>query len=770
MEEFSCYVCKTVFYSIETDFGIYDVFTNDKISGFNSIQIDFDSQLNVYYTTILGNIGQLEQGIKYKVKGVCQENAKFNKKQYNVKRISPIKPYSKEEQVKFLKSIVSENIADNIIKECPNFLELIIKNKENEIDLSKIKGVGKTRLTTIKNKISRTFDNRELITLLSPYNLSANMVKRISGLSANTEELVKQIKANPYILTKINGISFKKADNIALKMNPSLEVSYLRTNAFIKQLLLDTSTKEGHTYLLTKYVYKECMEYMSENKEFLLEILRSQPNEYHFQIINGQKTIGLKSLFDSEKNIANQISLLKKSENTFKQDIDYINQKNIEIENKQGFEFTDEQKSGIISILQNNVSFVMGYAGTGKSSITNAVLSILEENKYNIAQCCISGKASLRLKELNGINSFTIHRLLGLGIEDITRFNQDNPLPYDVLLIDEASMIGLSLFNMLLMACKVGTKLIIIGDSRQLDAIGTGCVFKDLLESNQFNLIHLTKVHRQAQKSGILTDSIKIRNNKFIKPITYIGVEQRGEIKDFILNVYENKEDTLKHIIQQFNSLYKKYDINDIQIIVPMKINGSASVYTTNNAIQHIANPIDKNKQSVNLQVDKKPFVIQIGDKIRNTKNIYKVIELEKTENNDYKTIGRTALFNGNLGIVLGFKTIDEEKCMIVDYEGIGILAVPESHYKYNTLLGYAITCHAFQGSQSKAVIIGMDTSSYILLSSGWLYTAITRAIEKCFLNCNPKALYHATKTNKVVMKQTYLPTILNELKDKKEK
>lgn len=770
MEEFSCYVCKTVFYSIETDFGIYDVFTNDKISGFNSVQIDFNSQLNVYYTTILGNIGQLEQGIKYKVKGTCQENTKFKKKQYNVKYISPIRPYNKEEQVNFLKSIVSESIVDNIIKECPNFLDLITENRESEIDLSKIKGIGKTKLTTIKNKISRTFDNRELIALLFPYNISVNMVKRISGLSANTEELVKQIKSNPYILTDVNGIGFKKADSIALKMNPNLEKSYLRTNAFIKHILLDNAINNGHTYLLTKHVYKECMEYMSENKEFLLEILRSQPDEYHFKIIDRQKTIGLKYLFDSEKNIANQIHLLDSAENKFNKSVDEINQKIIEIEKKQGFEFTDEQKSGIISILQNNVSFVMGYAGTGKSSITNAVLSILKESDCKIAQCCLSGKASLRLKELNGFDSFTIHRLLKLNTDDIIKFNPDISIPYDVLLIDEASMIGLSLFNILLMALEVGTKVIIIGDSGQLDSIGTGCVFKDLLDSNQFNLIHLTKVHRQAQKSGILTDSIRIRSNQLIKPINYIGIEQRGEIKDFILNVYKNKEDTLRYIIQQFNSLYKKYDINDIQIIVPMKINGSASVYTTNNAIQHIVNPIDKNKQSVNLQVDKKPFVVQVGDKVRNTKNIYKVIELEKTENNDYKTIGETALFNGNLGIVLGFKTIDEEKCIIVNYEGIGILAVPESHYKYNTLLGYAITCHAFQGSQSKAVIIGMDTSSYILLSSGWLYTAITRAIEKCFLNCNPKALYHATKTNKVIMKQTYLSTILNELKDKKEK
>lgn len=774
VEKFECYVEDILYHSPNTQFGIYKVCTKDNISGANQRtnvkkeEIDTDdkafdteAQETISYTTIKGNLGLLHIGTQHIVSGVSNFDPKYHSYTYDINYIQSIKPNTQESSMTFLKSIISPSRAKMCLDAYPNFVRLIIDGKEDEIDLSKIKGVKEKTFENIKNRVKNAFEAMELINFLAPYNITLKMINKISELSSDPKSIIKQIKSDPYVLTKIKGIGFIKADGIALSINPSLKASKVRALAYMKHVLQEAANNEGHTKILQSKMISECNSFMYENRQFIIEIIREQDRAFHFQTINGKTYIGLKKFYTQESRIAKKLLDIRDfPNNTEKKDSVYYYDKLQKIEKQQGFVFTDEQREGVISVLSSNVSLIVGYAGTGKSSLTNAVLNILKEEGKTIAQCCLSGRAALRLNEVNGFPSYTIHRLLSLKDED-TELMEDSFLDQDVILVDEASMIGLNLFYMLLMAVKPSTKIIIIGDTGQLDAIGVGCVFKDIIDSKKFNLIHLTKVHRQAQKSAILMDSISIRNNQHIKDVDFTGVEVRGVNKDFILNVYENKDDTLTYIVKQFENVIQKYPIEDIQIIVPMKLTGSASVYSTNNAIQKIYNPRNKEKKGVDLSIDKKPFVVQVGDRVRNTLNLYEVTEMD--ENMNLKS-DSTAVFNGNIGTVIDFLTIDKEKCMIVNFDGIGIVAIPASHYKKHILLGYAITCHAFQGSQNKVIIIGMDTSSYIMLSSGWLYTAITRAVSKCFLNCTPRALHHATKTNKIILKQTFLPTLFDKL------
>jgi len=416
-----------------------------------------------------------------------------------------------------------------------------------------------------------------------------------------------------------------------------------------------------------------------------------------------------------------------------------------------GYEYCFRVPSEKLILRRNHKIFITG--NCGKTSTVNAILTVLDGN-YPFAQTALSGRAAAKMAEVTGEDGCTIHRLLGSDSNTFA-YNSNNQLPYDIIIVDEISMIDSKLFLYLLRAIKTGSKVILLGDHGQLESIGSGNVAYDILHSTEIPTVILTEIYRQALSSAIITESRKIRNGVQIISKDYCGIESRGEKKDFIIDCYNDKTNTFYKIMQHFSKEYIKYDNPlDIQILSPVKTRGDASIYKLNIAVQQFIHPLNSKKEHFLTYFEGEPYTIQIGDKVINTKNNYKT---------------NPPIFNGNIGIVediIKEDQIQEDGSkihvdqVIIDFIGIGRVKLNKDAYS-GLVLGYAITVHKFQGSSAKVVIIGIDSSAFMMLSRELLYTAITRAEEKCILVAQNSALRYGTSKEQVNKKQTYLQECL---------
>ena len=426
-----------------------------------------------------------------------------------------------------------------------------------------------------------------------------------------------------------------------------------------------------------------------------------------------------------------------------------------------GYKYCFTVPSNMLVLRRNNKIFITG--NSGKSSIVAGMLEIL--GGYSFSQCALSGRAAARMTEITNVTGYTIHRLLGFVPGEGFTFNKDNPLYEDIIIVDEVSMIGGYLFYSLIQAIKDGAKLIMLADIGQLESIGVLNVACDIINSEKIPVVKLDKIHRQAQKSAIITESIKVRNGIQLFPQDYNGVEIRGELQDLELEVYLNKEKTAQKIIQKFKEhLSKVDDILDIQVILPMKTTGNASTFHINKELQSICNPYNPSMKEIEIKYKKDlTYKIRTGDKVMNVRNNYKTLpnvnlddDMFFDELESYESPECVPIFNGNIGIV---KDI-QPSYMIIDFNTIGEIIVPNKHWRYIEL-GYAVTCHKYQGSQSKVIIIGIDFRAYSLLTKEWIYTALTRAQEYCVLCAENKALRYAITQNGVSNKKSHLKDIL---------
>ena len=421
---------------------------------------------------------------------------------------------------------------------------------------------------------------------------------------------------------------------------------------------------------------------------------------------------------------------------------------------KQGFEFTDEQLDGIYKVLNQNVSVIVGLAGTGKSSLIKGIYDIIYNNTTDvIRQCAFSGQASKRIAEATGYESSTIHRLLGFQGDGFV-YKEDNPLDVDMVIIDEISMVGLELFWSLIQAIPNGSKLIMLGDNGQLPPIGIGNLLSNLMDSNKIPIIELTKIHRQAKKSAIITTSQKVRHKEIMFKESLDTDQVLGELQDLHFCLREDKTLLYDLVIDTFKQELQKYkDIRDVQIIVAQNDRIKLSRMKINKAIQNMINP-KKNKFTREISFEatknKSDYCIREGDKIINRKNHYSV----RTPDDNV-----TNIFNGSMGIV---KEIHKKYC-IIDFYDEGEVIIPKEKYA-GLELAYAITCHSSQGSQFKDVIVAFDNSSYVMLSNEWLYTAITRAKSMAHIIAEPKSFNTCIYKNAIDDRKTFLVQIFQEI------
>ena len=668
-----------------------------------------------------------------------------------------------------MKNVLNENLVDKLFDEYDDVIKLL---EERDVkSLMKIKGIGNQVALKMIDEYEESKDYSSIYMELGQLGLTHTFIKKLVDFYHSPDTVIDVVRNNPYDLVRVDGVGFKKADEVACKVGIG-QYDIRRIKGFLLHHLNEQG-EAGKSYLNYQELMKALYDTLGFVPEEVVNATAKQmiDNEDVVVLENGTK-IALKRFYDLEKNIMNEllrlqigrIKVIESDSNEFESELhkDYIpksfNIGNWEtiiqrVEEKQGFTFTDEQKAAIKLSLDNHVMALTGLAGAGKTSTANGICSLYDN--YNILACALSGKASVRITEATGLPASTIHRALGYQNGQFM-FNKDNKLAVDIVLIDEATMINGTLFLSLLEAIPTGAKVIIMGDVQQLTPIGNCQVFADILDSNVLPVVKLTKPHRQALMSGIIPTSIKVANQEQIFGNNFEGNEILGELKDMELDITSSKESMSDTIINHFQTEMAKYnDIMEVQVCVPMRLKGELSCYNLNTKIQNIYNPKFNDSKEIEILLtkkneDTKKYFIRVGDKVLNTKNNYKCTNVEGDT---------TPVFNGNIGIV---KEIEDNGYCTIDFVGIGEVVFSKTDSK-NLELAYACTVHKMQGSGFTSTIVGMDTGSFIMNNSELLYTAITRAKKYCVLVGNNYAISKAIQTKEVKTKQTFLRDMLLE-------
>lgn len=725
---------------------------------------------DLYSIKLKGNTCTLEYGTTYKVFCKLSESHEIYGDTYELVYISKcIDISSKDKQKEFLKNVLNENLVDKLFDEYDDVIKLL---EERDVkSLMKIKGIGNQVALKMIDEYEESKDYSSIYMELGQLGLTHTFIKKLVDFYHSPDTVIDVVRNNPYDLVRVDGVGFKKADEVACKVGIG-QYDIRRIKGFLLHHLNEQG-EAGKSYLNYQELMKALYDTLGFVPEEVVNATAKQmiDNEDVVVLENGTK-IALKRFYDLEKNIMNEllrlqigrIKVIESDSNEFESELhkDYIpksfNIGNWEtiiqrVEEEQGFTFTDEQKAAIKLSLDNHVMALTGLAGAGKTSTANGICSLYDN--YNILACALSGKASVRITEATGLPASTIHRALGYQNGQFM-FNKDNKLAVDIVLIDEATMINGTLFLSLLEAIPTGAKVIIMGDVQQLTPIGNCQVFADILDSNVLPVVKLTKPHRQALMSGIIPTSIKVANQEQIFGNSFEGNEILGELKDMELDITSSKESMSDTIINHFQTEMVKYnDIMEVQVCVPMRLKGELSCYNLNTKIQNIYNPKFNDSKEIEILLEKKnedtkKYLIRVGDKVLNTKNNYKCVNVEGDT---------TPVFNGNIGIV---KEIEDNGYCTIDFVGIGEVVFSKTDSK-NLELAYACTVHKMQGSGFTSTIVGMDTSSFIMNNSELLYTAITRAKKYCVLVGNNYAISKAIQTKEVKTKQTFLRDMLLE-------
>lgn len=735
------------FYNEDSSWGVFNFMTNDDIPELKIYKDPFDKDTTPQMmSTIAGKMQKLYLGSEYNVTATLEYNAKYESWQYVPISITANTPKDYAAQLLFLKSMINESVAENLLKAYPNVVEEVVSGKRDIIDYDKVKGVREYTWNRIKEKIIDNYVVSDIIVMLQPLGVTYTMIKKLLQDTPNPSLLKQELEENPYIMTRIKGLGFRRIDDLALKLKPELKCSMYRLVAFVNYYLKDIGEQNGHTWITIDVLKDSISNYVPECLEYLELMLSS--NKFLYQ---EDEKIGLKTY----RNIEENIFQILKDKTSYNNPKFYFTNAEIETsiiqaEKENGFEYTKEQRKSIYDALQTNVAVISGKAGTGKTSISRAILNAYKNKEMSISAMALSAKAAQRISEATGLPATTIHR--GLGAKGLTKFtyNHDIPLPTDVVFIDESSMINARLFYDLVLAVGDNTRIILSGDHMQLPPLGYGCIFSDILNrSDIFTSIQLTKVMRQAEKSGILSDANLIRDG--INPIKSPDLKIiHGELQDMYYMFRSNRE-SIQHIaIKTFLKSIETDGLDEVIIATPRKQDCINSANEINKIIQ-------EELVGSNKYIDKTYVKFHLGAKVRQTVNNY-----EKN------------IFNGEIGYITDIYKMKEgtkqEEYCDVTFKDLRTGENKIITYRKNELdqldLSYAMTVHALQGSGYKTVIGMIDNTHYSLLDTCLLYTLITRAKQRCLLLAEPDAFLKCLRTNNNITRQTWLK-LINIEKDK---
>lgn len=583
--------------------------------------------------------------------------------------------------------------------------------------LSEIKGITERKAISIATQMSERHELRNVVMFLQKYGISNSMAIKLY------DEYGSQIKSiilnNPYKLAReVNGIGFKRADEIAAKTGVKLD-SEFRIQCGIIHCLKEAST-DGHTYLPREELIRSAYELLGVCESDIERQLDELKIERQLIEVKSEDRLNiyLSEYYQIEKNCA--VKLLTLTRYSDKISASELDREIKSIESELDIELHDLQREAVVKALSEGLFILTGGPGTGKTTTIKSIISGLERRNLRFVLAAPTGRAAKRMSETTGYEASTIHRLLSIKHNPEERadayfeMNEDNPLDVDAVIIDEASMVDIFLFNSLLKAISPGCKLIIVGDSNQLPSVGPGQVLKDMLDSGVCPNVELKYIFRQSNESHIVTYAHMINNGEQIDFTT--------KYEDFFLLKRDNYEEIRQALLYLIcEKLPKHFNTSpmQIQVLTPMK-KGALGVWELNRILQECINPPSDKK----VELEYGENIFRVGDKVMQTKNNYDM------EWNIMSTYGISAqrgkgVFNGDIGII---DHINKPSRLIRITFDDG----REAEYSYETLeeleLAYAITIHKSQGSEYPVVIMPLLGGPRSLLYRNLLYTGVTRA------------------------------------------
>lgn len=690
---------------------------------------------------ICGELQDLITDVEYEIEAT-EQDTKYGVS-YKVVKIKRDEPTTKEETYAFLREILTANQAETIINNYPDIITIVKENKTNEIDVSKLKGIGNKSLEKIKNKIIENFYLMDLVTEFGGI-LSLSMLRKIYERYSSVELLKKKLKTEPYSsLTRVSGIGFKKADAIVLQLQKEnvLDFGYdVKTSPdrclSCMLYLLEENENSGHTLMNLQDLRSQCLKLTPECVDHFVDVIKDDNIYYTKETM----CVALKKTYEDEKYIANSIkyglSINRKWDYNWKQ-----------YQNKGEYNLSDEQIELLHSVCDNNIVILTGGAGMGKSASTKMLIQMLEDNDKTFMLAAPTGKSAKVLKDFSKTDAKTIHRALAFNPKTGWGYNKDFKIDCDVFLIDELSMVSVELMTHVIDAIDFNkTKLVMIGDPNQLPSVQSGNILHDFLASRIIPVVRLTKVFRYGS-GGILTAATDIINgNKYI-PDNNSKVISLGDDGGYTFIKSDDKS-----IINEAVALYKKlitvgmngyvYKPEEIAVLTAYN-KGDYGATVLNNYLQRIAN---KNYGS-ELCCKHGETTYYLGDIVMQRANNY---EMQVYEEEDEAFVA-----NGECSKI----SLIDKNFMVSDFDDIRIRYNRED--LSDLALSYSYTIHRSQGSTIKVVIVISPRSHIYMNTMNLLYVAVTRASDKCFHFGLPSTINMAIKKKENFNRKTFMRTML---------
>ena len=724
---------------LELKGSVEDIIFRNKSNGYSVLTLYCDG----IALTAVGSISDVSIGDELRLIGVWKNNPNYGE-QFAFDYYEHQLPSGSAAIFKYLSSRAIKGIGARMAKRIvdafgDNTLE-VMKNQPDR--LTEIKGISAEKAKFISEEINRSFGMKEILIQLEKYNISALEAVRIWKSYGDTA--VSVIEDNPYVLCGDPVfVPFEKADRIAGILGKPTNDNYRLRSGII--YIISYNAGNGHTCLPLDKLVSAASKFLIIEPETISSVISEMTDDASLicDDIDDRTFVFLPSYYKSEFYCADRLNMMLTIP------AERINGGELALqlfEQSEGISYAELQRKAILEALSGGLLILTGGPGTGKTTTLNAIIRLYDQCGLKVMLAAPTGRAAQRMTEVTGVEAKTIHRLLEVEWDknDRPRFtkNERNPLNCDAMILDEMSMVDITLFESLLRALPLGCRLIMVGDSDQLPSVGAGNVLGDLIESGKIPAVRLTEIFRQSMQSLIITNAHRIVHGEM--------PEIRRTDNDFFFMCESDKTKIAEKIValytQRLPSAYKYDPLSDIQVLCPGR-KGELGVTELNKKLQQVVNPPEKGKDEIRTPL----YVLRKGDKVMQTKNNYDLPWLR-----DDGTEG-AGIYNGDIGVI---ESIDKPS-------GISEIRFDDKVVTYNSdnllnvELAYAATVHKSQGSEFRAVIMPMYYGAPQLYYRNLLYTAVTRAKEKIILVGNVSTLRTMVDNNKKTKRYSALKAFL---------
>jgi exodeoxyribonuclease V alpha subunit len=656
--------------------------------------------------TVVGTLGRLTPGETLALKGSWKTHPKFGR-QFDVETFEQARPATENGVIKYLASSAIKGIGPATAERMVGRfgVEVLDILDDDPEKLLEIKGISKNKLKDILESWDKQREIKNLIVFLHSHGVPPTFAGRIFKLHGARS--VQRLKDNPYELVyEIRGVGFRTADNMALKLGFPPD-SPQRIQAALVFCLFSMSERGGHLYVPREKLLHEAGKLLDQVDFDLLEdalVVLQEKKRIHIEDLPGEEhgqAVYLWHFYRYEREIAQRLhALLSHPSPVSRTEVEQALPK---VEAELGFELTEEQREAVFGACANKAFIITGGPGTGKTTITRAVVATLRRLGLKPKLAAPTGRAAKRLSEATGRTALTLHRLLQFQPDGGFQYGEDKKLKADAMLVDEASMLDAHLCLSVLRALPLTCRLILVGDVNQLPSVGPGNVLADLIHSEVLPTARLSHIFRQAQESAIVTNAHRINDGQFPEESPHAPPRA-----DFFWVRQDDPSQVQRIIVETVcDRMAERYGLDpmrDVQVLTPMH-KGEVGTQALNKLLQERLNP--RPAMFRGREIKRGNQVFRPGDRVLQLRNNY-----EKE------------VFNGDLGWIADVDASAGE--LSVDFEGN--LVYYEASELDDLTLAYAVSVHKSQGSEYPAIVVPVVTQHFIMLQRNLLYTALTRA------------------------------------------